>query len=206
MKKYIALILVLAFAVLSCSCGNQKLPPEDEPIAAETVMAAAEAPIIEQTAEPEAAVQEVQAEQEQTAAEEDMTVITGSGGCTVEANGYTVTVDSVQQATDYAGNPVIFVNCIFANNGSADAAFGDIIDVSASQNGSRLVGDGPNLILDASVLLSIRQQVGSGQSITVVCPFATTDFSTLVDISVNICENSMARPVLGSGNCTMTIS
>lgn len=202
MKKYLALFLLLTIALFSCSCGNQKLPPEEEAAVIETPAATEEPVVIERAAEPEAPVQEVQ---EPAAAEEAPAAVPASAGCTVEANGYTVTVESVQQATDYAGNPVIFVNCSFANNGGAEAAFGDIIDVTASQNGSRLVGDGPELILDYSVLMSTRQSIGSGQAITAVCPFATSDFGSPVDISVSICENSVARPVLGSGSCTMTI-
>ena len=201
MKKYLALILLLTIALFSCSCGNQKLPPEEEPAVIETPVATEEA-VIERAIETEAPVQEIQ---EPAPEEEVPAAVPASAGCTVEANGYTVTVESVQQATDYAGNPVIFVNCSFTNNGGAEAAFGDIIDVSASQNGSRLVGDGPDLILDYSVLMSTRQSIGSGQAITAMCPFATSDFSSPVDISVSICENSVARPVLGSGSCTMTI-
>lgn len=199
-KKYLAMILLLTIALFSCSCGNQKLLPEEEPAVIDTPTAAEEPVAVERAIETEVPAQEVREPEPAPAAAQTKT------GCTVEANGYTVTVESVQQATDYAGNPVIFVNCNFANNGGAEVAFGDIIDVTASQNGSRLVGDGPELILDYSVLMSTRQSIGSGQTITAVCPFATSDFGNPVDISVSICENSVERPVVGSGSCTMTIS
>ena len=179
------------------SCGDQHL--KDATAVEPTPAPVQEAAQAEESEQVETQEETAPAE----AAEEPAPAPQAEEGCTVEGNGYSVKVNSAKAGSDWAGNPIILVECIFTNNGNSSEAFGDVVNYSATQNGNRLITEGEQVILDTSVLMPMRQEIGSGQSITVNVPFATSDFSSPVDVQISIVD---ANTTYASGGCTLTIT
>lgn len=183
-KKLLIIITALTMVLTMGSCGDQRLH-EDEPETArqEAVETVRETPQPEAQAEAEEAPEEPPAEEPAPEPVQQQNI-------TVEGNGYTVEVKSAKASSDYAGNPIVLVECVFTNSNPGPEAFGDVVGYTARQNGNRLVSEGENLILDMSILMPLRQEIGSGQSITVNVPFATGDYTTPIDLEINIFDAS----------------
>jgi len=185
-KKLLLVAIISAMMITMGSCGDQRLPDAQRIEEQEQIQEIAEIPEENETEQQEMSAAEAEEEQIAEKQAEPETV----QNITVEGNGYSVEVKSAKTSTDYAGNPIILVECVFTNNNAGPEAFGDVVGYTASQNGNRLVSEGENLILDMSVLMPMRQEIGSGQSITVNIPFAGGDASIPLDIEISIFDAS----------------
>ena len=129
-----------------------------------------------------------------------------SEGVTIEGGGYTVEVVSAKVDKDYSGNDVVAVKFRFTNNNSDSVSFGDVIDVSVSQNGRTLKDDG--IMFDGSSFdgcaFNFRTPMSNGSSISVVYAYNYSS-SDPVDVSVKIYNDFLNRKVLGSGSCTLNL-
>ena len=130
-----------------------------------------------------------------------------NAGCEIEGGGYKLEVLSAGMDKDYYGSDVVIVKMKFTNNTSAEVSLGDVVGVTAEQNGKKLS--------DESVVFSgesfggkafnFRTPVSNGASIVCVSAFASSSTDD-VDISVKLFTNTQARNVLASASCTLPIT
>lgn len=126
--------------------------------------------------------------------------------CIAEGSGYSVEILSAEMDKDYTGASVVAVYLRYTNNNSAERTFADFVDVSVTQNGRTLNGEGA--VMDSSTFNGCAMNsvalIKGGNSIKCVCPYFT-DSNDPVEVSVKLYNNFLNRQVLGSASCTLTV-
>lgn len=107
----------------------------------------------------------------------------GEGGDKTDMDGYQVSIENAVKATDADGSSVIVVEYSFKNATSATTKFDSVLKSTATQNGKQL----PVAVTYESEgydILTIAQDVESGDKITVQKAFKLTSDTDAVEIEV----------------------
>ena len=121
--------------------------------------------------------------------------------CTVEANGYKISVQGATIEQDWNGNDIVVVMMLFTNNNTSEAQYWNFADESAYQNGNMLREDIP--VAD-SKFYNATHAISGGQTIPIYIPFELQDPNAKVDFKISI-KNFASGTTLASNSCSMTL-
>lgn len=219
MKKFTMILCIVMVAVILGSCGgagSAASVPETKPVSAaektaedpaETVphvmISAEEEP--QQTAESTPAAIPAAA-QEQAASQMAVQTLADPApkneGCTVEANGYVIKVDSAVRGKDYNGNDITIVKYLFTNNNPSGKAFWEIAKDDVSQNGRPTSNEG--VVVDGEAFYTFTTPISGGQTIQVQYAYPVLDYSAPIDVTIAV-YNYSSGTAISSASCSLTI-
>ncbi|MDO5398540.1 MAG: DUF5067 domain-containing protein [bacterium] len=191
-KKIIAFAAIMAIAVSMSGCGKDK-EKKSNITDLDNVTATMSADGAAASGEPESKTEEqVKEELDNFAKDADKNAdmdkidgnkLKGEGGDKADLDGYQVEIKDAVKATDADGSGVIVVEYSFKNNTASTTKFDSVLKSTAAQNGKQL----PVAVTyeaEGYDILTIAQDVESGDKITVQKAFKLTSDTDAVEITV----------------------
>lgn len=207
-KKIIAFAAIMAIAVSMSGCGKEKekksnitdsnnvtaTAAADGAIAADGTAASA-APKTEEQIQEELDNFAKDADKNADMGKIDGDKLKGEGGDKTDMDGYQVEIKDAVKAKDTDGSSVIVVEYSFKNNTSATTKFDSVLKSTAEQNGKQL----PVAVdydAEGYEILTIAQDVKSGDKITVQRAFKLISDTDAVDVTVRRTDSASTADAL----------